>query len=134
MDILYKMGQNIRHFRKLMGLTQEDLGNRMGYTRSAIAKIETGKIDIPNSKLLQFAAVLNCTPADLMDYETESQLDEDEMKLISAYRKLSKEERERRAKVLMRYFTILSDDGFKKLEERAEELVELSKLKKEKEE
>lgn len=102
MDILFKMGQNIRHFRKLMGLTQEDLGDRMGYTRSSIAKIETGKIDIPNSKLLQFASVLNCTPADLIDYDVDFKLSESEKKLIVEYRSLSDEAKDQ-VKRLMAY-------------------------------
>lgn len=101
-DILFKMGQNIRHFRKLMGLTQEDLGYRMGYTRSSIAKIETGKIDIPNSKLLQFASVLNCTPADLIDYDVDFKLSESEKKLIVEYRSLSDEAKDQ-VKRLMAY-------------------------------
>lgn len=62
---LYK---NIRLLRKNNGWTQEELASRMGYTdRSMIAKIESGKVDLAQSKILEFAKVFGVTPGDLMD-------------------------------------------------------------------
>lgn len=42
------MYKRIKKRREELGLTQEELGIKLGYTsRSSIAKIEAGKIDIP---------------------------------------------------------------------------------------
>ena len=50
---LYK---NIRKFRKMRGWTQAELADRVGYTsHSAIAKIEAGKSDLPQSQIRKFA-------------------------------------------------------------------------------
>ena len=61
---LYK---NIRKYRKQMGLTQEELAKRIGYTdRSSIAKIEKGAVDLPQSKITQIAKVFGISSKDLM--------------------------------------------------------------------
>lgn len=66
------IGKNILSLRKEMGMTQEELAKRMGYTsKSSINKIEMGKSDIPQSKIAKFAEVLGTTPAHLMGWEDE---------------------------------------------------------------
>lgn len=58
---------NIKNRRLELGLSQEDLARKMGYTsRSSIAKIEAGKNDIPQSKIKAFAKALETTPGYLM--------------------------------------------------------------------
>ena len=60
---------NIKKRRMELGLTQDDLAKLCGYTdRSSIAKIESGKIDLTQSKILLFAEVLRTTPAELMGW------------------------------------------------------------------
>ena len=50
-----------------MGLSQERLAELVGYKdRSSIAKIESGLVDLSQSKIASFAAALNVTPAYLM--------------------------------------------------------------------
>lgn len=57
----------IRARRIELGLTVEQLANRMGYKdKSSISKIENGKADIPQSKVLAFARALDTTTAYLM--------------------------------------------------------------------
>lgn len=64
---LYK---NIRLRREALGMTQDELAKKMGYTsRSTIAKIESGENDIPQSKIEHFAKALQTTPAYLMGWE-----------------------------------------------------------------
>lgn len=59
--------ENIKKLRKLKKWTQEELALRMGYSdRSTIAKIETGNVDIPQSKIIEFAKVFGVDPGDLM--------------------------------------------------------------------
>lgn len=67
MDLLYK---NIRQRRIALGMSQEELATKLGYTsRSSINKIEKGKSDIPQSKIEAFAKALNISPAELMGWE-----------------------------------------------------------------
>ena len=64
------IGKNIAERRKELGLTQEELASRMGYkSKSTINKIELGKNDIPQSRIVKFAEVLDTTPARLMGWE-----------------------------------------------------------------
>ena len=63
------IGNNILFLRKNLGLTQEELAQKMGYkSKSSINKIEMGLNDVPRSKILKFAEVLGTTPARLMGY------------------------------------------------------------------
>ena len=64
------IGNNIRNRRIELDMTQEELASKMGYkSKSTINKIELGKNDIPQSKIVQFAQVLNTTPKALMGWE-----------------------------------------------------------------
>ena len=71
------VGDNILRMRKEMGMTQEELAKRMGYkSKSTINKIEMGINDIPQSKIVKFAEVLRTTPAQLMGWKDETQLEQ----------------------------------------------------------
>ncbi len=66
------IGNNILLLRKQLGWSQEELAKKMGYkSKSTINKIELGKNDIPQSKIVQFAEVLGTTPAFLMGWSNE---------------------------------------------------------------
>ncbi len=66
---LYK---NIKEKRLLLGMTQTDLAKKLGYSdKSMIAKIEKGQVDLPQSKILDFAKALDVSPGDLMGWEDE---------------------------------------------------------------
>ena len=59
--------KNIKKLRKQNGWTQEELATRMGYNdRSMIAKIENGKVNLGQSKILEFAKVFGVNAGDLM--------------------------------------------------------------------
>lgn len=63
----------IRARRTELGMTVEELAHKMGYKdKSSISKIENGKADIPQSKVLAFAQALNTTTAYLIGAETTS--------------------------------------------------------------
>lgn len=63
------IGENIRKARLASKMTQEDLANKMGYkSKSTINKIELGINDITQTRIVQFAKVLNTTPAELMGW------------------------------------------------------------------
>lgn len=68
MSTLY---ERIRARRIELGLTVEELAKKMGYKdKSSISKIENGKADIPQSKVIAFARALNTTTAYLMGIDT----------------------------------------------------------------
>lgn len=61
------VGQRIRHFRTLQGLTLEDLGERLGMTPSHLSLLETGKRDTKLGALTQIAKELEVDLTDLLD-------------------------------------------------------------------
>lgn len=68
-----KLYQRIKERREELGLSQDDLAQRMGYrSRSTIAKIESGKNDIPQSKIVAFAKALNTSPEYLMGFDNQA--------------------------------------------------------------
>lgn len=68
-----KVYENIKKLRIERGLSQEELAKRTGYTdRSSIAKIESGKVDLTNSKIAEFARALGIDPSDLMGWKTKN--------------------------------------------------------------
>ena len=74
------IGEKIKQRRKELRWSQRDLAEKMGYNHSTITRIETGKIDIPQSRILQFAEVLHTDVSFLMDWdETEKPVQEDEL-------------------------------------------------------
>ena len=63
------IGEKIKQRRNELKWSQRDLAERMGYNHSTITRIETGKIDIPQSRIVQFADVLQTSVAYLMGWE-----------------------------------------------------------------
>lgn len=64
---LYK---NIKELREQKGLSQDELAKLTGYTsRSSIAKIEKGEVDLTRSKIIAFAKALETTPSYLMGWD-----------------------------------------------------------------
>ena len=65
--------KRIRELRISAGLSQDELAKKTGYNdMSSIAKIEAGKVDLTQSKLVAFADALNTTPGYLMGWEPDS--------------------------------------------------------------
>lgn len=64
------VGEKIKLRRSELGWSLRELAKRMGYAnQSTVARIEKGIIDIPQSKVVKFAEVMNTTVAYLMDWE-----------------------------------------------------------------
>ena len=86
----------IRDLRLSKKMSQTDLALKLGYKDgSMITKIESGKVDISQRKIVAFANALDTTPAFLMGWTDspfrtfDEQLSSDEHRLITAYRSLS---------------------------------------------
>lgn len=64
------IGENIKERREALGLSQDELAEKMGYkSRSTITKIEKGVNDVTQTNIVKFAEVLKTTPAQLMGWE-----------------------------------------------------------------
>lgn len=64
------IGKRIKNRRKELGITQEELAQKLGYkNKSTIAKIENGTNDIVQSKVVEFAKALDTTVAALMGWD-----------------------------------------------------------------
>lgn len=78
----------IREYRKKLGLTQKELALKLGYeSQSIIAKIESGLVDLPQSRIIAIANALDVSPGELMGIVTSShKLTDKEIELIQLFR------------------------------------------------
>ena len=68
-----KMSDAIKYYRTKAGLTQEELGKKLGLQKSAVAKYENGRVEnIKRSVIERMAKELNCSPIDLLGMDTPS--------------------------------------------------------------
>lgn len=64
----------IKQLRVERGLSQDELANMVGYKdRSSIAKVESGKVDLSQTKIAAFAKALCVTPGYLLGIANESE-------------------------------------------------------------
>lgn len=64
------MAERIKEKRIESGLTQEELGEKLGLQKSAIAKYENGRVEnIKRSVIADMAKIFNCSPTYLMDFD-----------------------------------------------------------------
>lgn len=111
-------GKNIRKYREALGMSQEELANKCGfsgaYARSSISKIEKGQSDTTASRLKQIALALNVSPVDLLgSSETATE------KRVSAY-----------ASKLAELFAQMDEADRAVMERMAESLLSAEKYKK----
>lgn len=79
-------GEKIKQLRKSLGMTQEDLGNKIGVQKAAINKYETGIVDdLKQSTISSLARALCVSPIVLLDPEDDG-LSIDEEHLLTTYR------------------------------------------------
>ena len=66
------IGERIKARRLEMELSQRELAARLGYNdHTTLTRIEAGKVDLTQSRVLKFAEVLGVTPGYLMGWEEE---------------------------------------------------------------
>jgi AbrB family looped-hinge helix DNA binding protein len=65
---------NLVQTRKLMGLTQEDIADKLGVTRQSVAKWESGESVPDLDKCKQLADIFGVSLDDLANYEPEDNL------------------------------------------------------------
>lgn len=72
MELYREFGRRLRHARKRAGLSQEDLAERLGVSRAAVANIELGRQRVALHQLVSAASTLGLDPRDLLPFEVPS--------------------------------------------------------------
>ncbi|HWY10583.1 MAG TPA: helix-turn-helix transcriptional regulator [Bacteroidia bacterium] len=65
-DLLKRIGENIVKFRKIKGLTSQDLGYLCDIDKSQLGKIEKGKINVTVKTLIKIANELGISLKELI--------------------------------------------------------------------
>jgi transcriptional regulator with XRE-family HTH domain len=95
------IGDKIRLHRKALGLTQTELGEKLGVKTNAVSKWECGRVDdIPTSKIKAMAKLFDVQPSYLIDEKQPAptngdELSEEDKKLLMMIHNLSPENRAR---------------------------------------
>lgn len=88
----------IAEARKAKGWTQAELADRIGVAQAAVARWETGDIDIKSSSLVQLSSTLGVTISYILGYDLDDSgmvdLDPRSSELIGIYNKLDNESRD----------------------------------------
>lgn len=67
-------GERIKNRRVELGMTQADLGERLGMQKSAVSKIERGAVvNLKRDTIAALCNALNCSPSYLMGWDTENE-------------------------------------------------------------
>lgn len=66
MDMRRLVGRNVRRFRQMRGLTQEQFAEVSGFSQQYISDLEGGKRNPTVVSLYELAVALSVTPADLV--------------------------------------------------------------------
>jgi len=66
MDVVQLLGANVRHYRKLKGMSQEQLALDAGMERSYVSDLERGTRNPSVRALGRLAHALNVPPSDLL--------------------------------------------------------------------
>ena len=70
------IGQKIKQRRTELGWSQRELSDHMGYNNhSTITRIESGKVDVPQSRIVKFSEVLGVSIAYLMGWDKQIQIE-----------------------------------------------------------
>lgn len=115
--IIMTLYERIRQLRIDAGMSQDDLAKAMGYSdRSMITKIESGKVDISQKKILAFARILNTTPGYLMGWSDDQPAEQPYTPKTLEARSLAKgmdTMPEARRKAIMEFMISMAPDIFK---------------------
>ena len=109
-----KIYENIRERRKRLGMSQSELASKVNYSdKGMISRVESGKVDLPLSKVEELAEALNTSPEELMgrvdetintvNYAAAPPRDAKVHELVSIYDKLNHEDRNQLLKIAKTY-------------------------------
>ena len=89
------IGKRIKEKRLELGWTLREFSEKLGYkNHSTVARIESGKIDIAQSKIANFSKVLGVSISYLMGWDEKAEekpLSEGEKRLLELFRQIPEE-------------------------------------------
>ena len=62
-----RLGERISQYRRSLGISQEDLGARLGVSRQAVSKWETGTSDPSTANLIALAKLYGISAQELLE-------------------------------------------------------------------
>lgn len=66
------IGERIKARRQELGISQRELARRLGYNdHTTVTRAEAGRVDLPMSRIAQFAEALRVSPTFLMGWDQE---------------------------------------------------------------
>jgi transcriptional regulator with XRE-family HTH domain len=89
-----------REWREFRGLTQEQVADRLGTSKSAVSKMERGQSRYNQSSLEAWANALSCEPSDLIARPPPSEGETDSGRLFHMIERAPPEERRRALAVI----------------------------------
>lgn len=115
--LLFTMGEKIKQKRKEAGLSQTELGEKVGYvSKSTLSHIEKGKRDISTPQLKKIAKALNVS----VDYLLENENDD---YIVFNYH-FSQDEARAMVKKISKYYSQLNQENQKVAENYIKFLLE----------
>lgn len=72
-DLKLVLAENVKHYRKEKGLSQEDLAFETGLHRTYISSIERGKRNVSIENVAKIADALHKLPYQLLYYQVEGE-------------------------------------------------------------
>lgn len=126
------MGERIRYLRESKGMTQEELGEKIGVQKSAIRKYEKGEVqNIKRSNIKKLADIFGVNPTYLMCLEDEPQTAE-EQNLAAEVRFLEEIQSKygKKAVKMLELLSMLNESGQKKAIEQLEMISEIPQYQK----
>jgi transcriptional regulator with XRE-family HTH domain len=69
MDVVQLLGRNVRHYRKLKGMTQEQLALEAGMERSYVSDLKRGQRNPSVRALGRLAEALSVSPMHLLEVD-----------------------------------------------------------------
>ena len=89
----YKIGQKIRKFRKIQGLSQEELAEQIGKSAKAISRYENGQTDMDVHTFTKMINALKVSPYELLPEMNRPETDEGVASILFELARLPEEKR-----------------------------------------
>lgn len=103
------IGQRIKLRREELGIGQRELAEKLGYkNNSTLSGIESGKVDLTQSRIVAIAKALDVTPGWLMGWEENKAAIPTDMEEMAALWSEANEDKRRQAIQYLRF--ILSEE------------------------